>query len=150
MTDTTRPPYKMSRTLRLCLVAVGVVAGLAIFAYARKIGPFEVRKGSPEVIAVLDGGYKGQQPFHTALQHVRAHPAVTAALGEPVSDDGLERYQKMFLSAGERYDYVIRLKGPQGEGTAAVSVEDLAQRYRVTSASFTDGAGKSHDLLASE
>lgn len=142
------PKVIISRPVRYAVVAVGVLIGLGLFAYSRKVWPFEVRHGTARELEFLDGGYRQERSFDTAFRMVEAHPVVTAALGVPVTDAGLQRYQPILQSAGKRHDYVIDLEGPNGAGVATVSVEELAGRYRVTSARFITGAGEAYDLLA--
>lgn len=147
MTGTSRTTsFVASRTGRLVLVAVGIAIGLGVFAYTRKLGPFETRRESPQIAAVIDGGYKTHQAFHVALRHLQANPTVVAALGQPFAETGLQRYQPILQSAGTRHDYVIDLEGPNGEGVATVSVEELAGRYKLVRAEFTDADGKPHDV----
>ncbi|BCW90576.1 hypothetical protein sos41_37480 [Alphaproteobacteria bacterium SO-S41] len=145
------PPAARKGVRTSSIIVLVVVLGALAFA-ATKCSSIIRGIGSEvgDAAAGLTGDYKKQPRFLDIMKLVGNDPRVIAALGSPVTEQGLYNYAYSAVNGQVSVTYGINLAGPTAKGTADVVAEDHDGKTVIVSAAFKDAKGKLTNLLVSD
>jgi len=99
------------------------------------------------IVGFVFGAMKSSEPYQTGLSRARAHPAVTAALGEPIAPGYLMSGSINTNGASGAADLAIPLEGSRGAATLYVVANRQAGEWHYeTLVVALDEGGRRIDL----
>ena len=150
MTDL--PPQTARRGVRTSsIIVLVVVLGAIGFGVAKCSSMLQgMGKEIGDAAAGFTGDYKKQPRFLDVMKFVGTEPRVVAALGSPVTEQGLYNYEYSAVNGQVKVTYGINLAGPTAKGSVEVIAEDDDGKTVITSAAFKDAKGRLTNLLVSD
>lgn len=118
--------------LLLCLLCLSVFAGIALL-----------------FISALFGVMRSSEVYTTAMQRMREHPQVAAALGTPIEPGWYLSGELNISGASGEANLRIPIAGPKGDAALSVEAEKSAGRWMYSTLMVKiDGQDAPIDLLS--
>jgi hypothetical protein len=93
-------------------------------------------------------GFRTSPAIRTAIEMTQHDGLAQRVLGQPIVITGMEGNSFSFVAGiGARSSYVLRLEGPRGIGTLAVTSHMEAARAKIETLMLTGPDGQRYDLL---
>lgn len=93
-------------------------------------------------------GFRESPMMRTAIELTQKDGLAQRVLGTPITVDGVEGNAFSFVvGVGARSNYVLRLEGPRGNGTLAVTAHTEGAQAKMDALELTGPDGQRYDLL---